>query len=116
MPERLRCVIMVLEGEFIAETIFGGFVSKVVNNIWDVSWEAIKTADKNRADKDQSFQARIYQIIIDVLNMMTHNRYKGKDIIYDTAEKLLEEFKINSNYNDAIKCGMKNFLSNIDTF
>lgn len=107
-------MVMVLESEFIAETIFGGFVSKVVNNVWDVSWETIKKADNDRADKNHNFQTRIYQIIIDVLNLMTRNQYKGKDIIYDTAEKLLKEFKSGSNYNDAIEHGLKNLLSNID--
>lgn len=105
---------MVLEGEFIAETIIGGFVSKVVNNVWDVSWKEIKKADNSRVNKNQSLQTRIYQIIIDVLNLMTHNQYKEKDIIYDTAERLLKEFKCSSDYNDAIKYGMKNLLSNID--
>lgn len=105
---------MVVEGEFIAETIFGGFVSKVVNNVWDVSWIEIKKADNSRVNKNQRLQTRIYQIIIDVFNLMTHNQYKEKDIIYETAERLLKEFKSNSNYNDAIKYGMKNLLLNID--
>lgn len=105
---------MVLESEFIAQTIFGGFISKVVNNVWDISWETIKKADKNRKGKNQSIQTRIYQIIIDVINLLTDNQYKGKDIIYDTAEKLLKEFKSGSNYNDAIEHGLKNLFSNID--
>lgn len=33
---------MILEGGFITETIFSGFVLKVVNNVWDLSWETIK--------------------------------------------------------------------------
>ncbi len=105
---------MVLEGEFIAETIIGGFVSKVVNNVWDVSWKEIKKADNSRVNKNQSLQTRIYQIIIDVLNLITHNQYKEKDIIYDTAERLLKEFKCSSNYNDVIQYGLKNLFSNIN--
>lgn len=34
---------MILEGGFITETIFSGFVLKVVNNVWDLSWETIKS-------------------------------------------------------------------------
>lgn len=105
---------MVLESEFIEQTIFGGFVSKVVNNVWDISWEAIKKADKNRKGKNLSIQTRIYQIIIDVLNLLTDNQYKGKDIIYDSAEKLIKEFKSSSNYNYVIQHGLKNLFLNID--
>ncbi len=98
----------------LGEIIFSGFISKFVNNIWDVSWEAIKKADKNRRGSHQSPETRVYQIMIDVINQVTYNKYKKKDILYHTAEKLLKKISSDGDYHNVIKCEMKNLIPNVD--
>ncbi len=98
----------------LGEIIFSGFISKFVNNIWDVSWETIKKADKNRRGSHQSPETRVYQIMIDVINQMTYNKYKKKDILYHTAEKLFKKISSDGDYHNVIKCEMKNLIPNAD--
>lgn len=81
----------------ITEIIFSGFVSKVVNDIVDVSKDKIKKAVKSKNTKYQSVESQIYNVIVDVLNKITGNRYKNEqDNIYDVAEALFKSLKENS--------------------
>lgn len=73
--------------------IISGIISKIINDLVDVSKDKIKKADQNRKTKNQSFETRIYQVIIDAINEFTDKRYKNQDILYDTAEKMLNGFK-----------------------
>lgn len=80
----------------ITEIIFSGFVSKVVNDIVDVSKDKIKKAVKSKNTKYQSVESQIYNVIVDVLNKITGNRYKNEqDNIYDVAEALFKSLKEN---------------------
>ena len=73
-----------------SEIIFSGFVSKVVNDVADISRDKIRRAGKNRDTKHQNIESQIYGIIVDVLNRITGNVYE--DEIYDAAEVLLKSF------------------------
>lgn len=80
----------------ISEIIFSGFVSTVVNDIIDVSKDKIRRAVRNRSTKHQNKESQIYNVIVNVLNKITYNRYKNnQDSIYDAAEVLLKSFKKN---------------------
>lgn len=99
----------------IEEAIIGGFISKIINDCADISKTVIKRADKERKSKSQNLQTRIYQVIIDALNILSSNRYKGQDIIYDVAEKLLKGFKSGeSDKFKVVKSGLQVFGSVID--
>lgn len=80
----------------ILEIIFSGFVSKVVNDIVDVSKDKIRKAVKNKNTKYQNIESQIYNVIVDVLNKITYNQYENnQDKIYDAAYALLRSFKGN---------------------
>ena len=79
---------------FISEVIFSGFVSKVVNDIADVTKDKIKAAVNCKTAKHQNLESQIYNITVDVLNNITVNRYKNhQDHVYDMAEVLLNGLK-----------------------
>ena len=89
---------LVQEGEtimtLISEIIFGGFVSKIVNDIGEISKDAIKKAVKQRNEKYQNIESQIYNVIVDVLNKITNNSYRNnQDSIYDATETMLESLK-----------------------
>ena len=65
---------MILE-ESIVSGIMGGFISKIINDGVDESRFAIKKAIENKANNNGNFQTQIYQIIINILNQLTYNRY-----------------------------------------
>lgn len=99
----------------ISEIIFSGFVSKVVNNCVDVSRDKIKEADKNRKSKSQNIQTRIYQVIIDAINIFTYNQYKNQNKLYDAAETLLNGFKKGvNNQIESVKSGLNILIPDVD--
>lgn len=102
--------------EFIEEVIFSGFVSKVINDIVDVSKDKIKIAVKNKNTNHQNLESQIYNVIVDVLNKITSDQYEyDQDSIYDTAEILLKSFK--GNEQDEIrniKSCLRVLNSNVD--
>lgn len=78
----------------ISEIIFSGFVSKIVNDITDISKDGIKKAVKSKSEKNQNVESQIYNVIVDVLNRITNRQYEdAQDIIYDAAENLLQMLK-----------------------
>ena len=96
-------------------SVISGFISKVINDVVDISKHKIKEADKNRKSKIPSIQTRIYQVIIDAINELTNNRYKGQDKLYDTAEALLNELKSgNNNLIENIRDSLRNLSPLID--
>lgn len=100
---RLGGTLMISEG-----AIIGGFISKVINDVVDISKDKIKEADKNRKRKSYNIQCRIYQVIIDAINELTCNEYEGQDKLYDVAETLLNGFKReNINRIGSVKNGLK---------
>lgn len=80
----------------ISETIFSGFISKIVNDVVDVSKDKIKSEVKNKNMKHQTLESQIYNITIDVLNKITNNKCKiNQDKVYDAAEAFLKSSKEN---------------------
>lgn len=82
------------------EMIISGIVSKIINDCIDISKDAIKRADISRKSKNQNFQTRMYQVIIDAINSFTFEQYKNKDILYDAANLLLTGFKCSGKVTD----------------
>lgn len=80
----------------LTSAIFGGFISKVINDITDVSdiKNKIINAVKNKKNKHQNSESQIYNIIVDVLNEFTCEKGKNnQNNIYEAAEVLFKEFK-----------------------
>jgi len=95
--------------------IISGFISKIINDVIDVTKDKIMKADQNRKSEYQNFETRIYQVIIDAINEFTYGEYVNQDILYDTAEKMLNGFKNGEKDNIvAVKSGLNNFVSNVD--
>ena len=74
--------------------IISGFISKMINDLVDVTKDKIKKADSDRKAENQSFETRIYQVIIDAINEFTYGKYANQDILYDVAENMLNGFQI----------------------
>ncbi len=95
--------------------IISGFISKIINDVIDVTREKIKKADSDRKAENQSFETRIYQVIIDAINEFTYGEYANQDILYDAAENMLNGFKNSEKDNIvAVKSGLENFILNVD--
>lgn len=100
---------------FTAEVIISGFVSKAVNNCVDVSWNKIKNAVNNKNNKHQSLESQIYNVTVDVFNLITYNQYENnQDKIYEAAENLLTGY-INNKEDDieVIRSSLKLFYPNV---
>lgn len=100
------------------EMIISGFISKIISEAADIPGnsikKAIKDADKNRKDKNQSIETRIYQVIIDSINQFTNNTYNGQDSLYDVAESILIGFIRNKDDKaEAVRAGLKMLVSQV---
>ncbi len=94
--------------------VFSGFVSKIINDCGDILKKQIKDADKNRKVYCQNIETRIYQVTIDALNEFTKDKYKGREVLYDSAENILKGFKIwKENYIEAVRSGLKLLVSQV---
>ena len=92
--------------------IVSGFISKIINDLVDVTKDKIKKADSDRKAKNQSFETRIYQVMLDAINQFTYAKYRNEDVLYDVAENLLKGFKHGEKNNiAAVKFGLSNFIS-----
>ncbi|MBD5497439.1 MAG: hypothetical protein HDR11_06700 [Lachnospiraceae bacterium] len=79
---------------FIEEAIFSGFIGEVISKCVDVSWLKIKEAVKNKKNKHQNIESQIYNVIVNVLNQITYNKFRNdQDKIYQAAEKLIIDYK-----------------------
>lgn len=102
----------------ILEIIFSGFVSKVVNDIVDISKDKIRKAVENKVAEHQNLESQIYNVIVDVLNKITDNRYENnQDNIYNAAEILLNSCKENKGEElKKIKSCLQILYSNVDEY
>lgn len=79
---------------FIEEAIISGFIGEAIGRCTDVSWMKIKEAVKNKRNQHKNIESQIYNVIVDVLNQTTNNRYENnQNIVYRAAERLLLGFK-----------------------
>ena len=101
---------------FFEEVVFSGFVSKVVNNCVDVSWDKIKKAAENRKAKHKNLESQIYNVTVDVLNYIADKQFESnQDNIYNSAEVLLKSFTNNEeNELEHIKSCLQILCSNVD--
>ena len=96
----------------ISEIIFSGFVSKVISDGIDVSKDKIRKAVKNKNPEHQNIESQIYNVIVDVLNQITYNKFENdQDKIYQAAEKLLMGYKNEKCDNLEVIRGVLRFLS-----
>ncbi len=94
--------------------ILNGFAGKVISDCIDITVNAIKKADKNRKSKNQTMETRIYQVIIDTLNVFPYNKYKKDGKVYDAAKSILKELKKgNANYKESVRSGLDMLSSEI---
>lgn len=99
----------------IDEAIISGFIGKIISDCIDITKIQIKEADKNRKSKHQNLQMRIYQVIIDAINVISYNEYKDQEALYDTAEDLLNGFKNrNSNRIDVVKHSLPMLIPDVN--
>lgn len=98
------------------DAIFGGFISKIINDFVDISKDKIKNAVKNRNNKHQSLESQIYNVIVNVLNEITSNQYeKEQDKIYDIAERLFRDLKNSKKNNiEIVKPSLGIIFSDVD--
>lgn len=96
--------------------IVGGIISKIINDLTDVSKSKIKKAVEDKKNKHKSLEPQLYNLIVNVLKEMNDNSDdKNSDKIYDTAEKLLKCFiEYGRENEDAIRYALKNILSCVD--
>ena len=79
---------------FIEETIISGFIGEAISRCTDFSWIKIKEAVKDRKNKHQNIESQIYNVVVNVLNQVTYNKFENdQDKIYQAAEKLLMGYK-----------------------
>ncbi len=75
---------------FIEESVISGFIGKVISDCVDISWKKIKEANRNRNNKNQNIESQIYNVIVEVVNQLTNNKYEdNQDKAYQAAEKIL---------------------------
>lgn len=83
--------------------IFGGFISKVINDGADTTKRKIKSVVDDR--NNRNFSTKIYRVIEKSLNEVTGNNYKGTDGLYDAIECMFKNFESNGNDIRAVKEG-----------
>ena len=94
--------------------ILNGFAGKVISDCIDIAVNAIKRADKNRKDENQTIETRIYQVTVDSLNYFTYNNYKGNDKLYYASESILKGLKCGKSSAEAVKSGLKMLVSDVN--
>lgn len=78
----------------IGDEILSGFIGEVISRCVDFSWTKIKEAVKNRKNKHQNIESQIYNVVVNVLNQITYNKFENdQDKIYQATEKLLIGYK-----------------------
>ncbi len=94
---------------FLEEAIISGFIGEVASRCVDVSWTKIKEAVKNRKNKHQNIESQIYDVVVNVLNQITNNKFENdQDKIYQVAEKLLMGYKDDRcDSIEAVKSGLQ---------
>ncbi len=96
--------------------IVGGVISKIINDLADVSKSKIKKVVEDKKNKHKRLESQLYNLIVSLLKEMNDNSYdKNSDKIYDTAEKLLKGFiEYGREDEEAVKYALKNILPCVD--
>ncbi len=96
--------------------IASGVISKIINDLTDVSKTKIKKAVEDKKNNHKSLESQLYNLIVSVLKELSDNSYDGhSDKIYNTAEKLLKGFiEYGKEDEDTVRYAMKNILSCVD--
>ena len=77
----------------ISEAVFGGIVSKIVNDCVDISKVKIKETVESRRSKHQTLESQIYNLTVDaLLGIADDPQESNQDRIYEAAESLLKGF------------------------
>ncbi len=80
----------------IGDEIISGFIGEAISRCVNFSWTKIKEVVKNRKNKHQNIESQIYNVVVNVLNQLTYNKFENdQDKIYQAAEKLLIGYKDN---------------------
>ena len=101
----------------IGDEIISGFIGEATSRCVDFSWTKIKEAVKNRKNKYQNIESQIYNVVVNVLNQITYNKFENdQDKIYQAAEKLLISYK-DSRYDsiEVVKSGLQILGENINS-
>lgn len=103
---------------FIADDeIISGFIGEAVSRCVDFSWTKIKEVVKNRKNNHQNIESQIYNVVVNVLNQLTYNKFENdQDKIYQAAEKLLIDYK-DSRYDsiEGVKSGLQILGENVNS-
>lgn len=101
---------------FLEETIIGGFIGEAISKCVDTSWIYIKKVIKDRKNKKQNIESQIYNVIINVLNQMTYDRYRdNQDKMCQAAERLLIGYKYDKYDNfEAVKSVLQFLGESVD--
>lgn len=97
----------------LVETVFGGFVSKVINDVGDITKENIKKVILDK--KKQDLSTKVYRVIEKILNILTNNKYKNVDFLYDATENIFKDFKNNKNNIEAVRAGLIILVPDVST-
>lgn len=77
----------------IADAIFGGIISKVINDYADISKVKIKSVVESEGTRNQTLESQIYNVTVDALKAFAGDRKENnQDEIYEAAENLLKGF------------------------
>ncbi len=77
----------------ISEAVFGGIVSKVINDCVDISKGKIKKVIEDKSTKHQTLESQIYNLTVDALyDIADEHQKNNQDKIYEAAESLLKGF------------------------
>lgn len=83
--------------------LFGGFISKVINDGADITKRKIKSVVDDR--NNRNFSTKLYRVIEKTLNEVTGNNFKGTEGLYDAIECIFRDYESNGNDIRAIKSG-----------
>jgi DNA replication protein DnaC len=91
--------------ELFVEAVFAGLVSKMINDITDISNIKNKIIEAVRKSKHKSIESQIYKLIVNVLNDYTKKIYKeNQDKIYDAVEELLIMSRNRDDHKAIVSC------------
>lgn len=96
-------MFMLPEGTMLSAFI-GGAISKVINDGVDYTKPTIRSAlnDKN----NRNYSTKIYRVIEKSLNIITNNKHKDSNDLYDAIEKIFNEFKNHGDTLESVKFGL----------
>lgn len=100
----------------IGDEIISGFIGEAISRCVDFSWTKIKEAVKNRKNKHQNIESQIYNVVVNVLNQITYNKFENdQDKIYQAAEKLLICYKDSRcDSIEVVKPGLQTLNENVN--